>query len=235
MSDLDAPYKTSPDAYKTSPDAYKDSPDAKKTSPEAYGKISHGDHEKLQNEVRALFSTPQNAMAMFSSSFRTAVGAHGQIAVDITDPEEGGGTGNGIPAKLHNYTVSNASTGATPKIIVTPGNHFDSGAGATIIPTISGTPIFPLPSPMLTVGNTDTAVYFHGTASGGVTSAIEILSGTSVPVSSTTGGDWYQLCAFITVSIVSGVATVTSNEGGVSGSQDSQWCPSTPGWGFGLQ
>lgn len=134
----------------------------------------------------------------------------------------------------HNYSVVNASSAATPKVIVTNGNHIDSGSGNTIVPTISGTPINNSTPPKLTVAGSDTLVYFHGTAAAGVTSAIEILSGTDVPASDTGGGDWYQKVADITVVISGGVAIVTSKEGGVSTSQDVGFCAGL-GWGFGGQ
>lgn len=135
----------------------------------------------------------------------------------------------------HNYSVINASVGTTPKIIVTPGNHYDSTGGQTWIPTINGNPIniqigSPAAYPSLIVGSSDNVVYFKittnpqdgsGASPAGAITAIEIDSGTSLP--NNDNATFYQPVAYITVTITS-VAVVTSNEGGVSNSQDYQFC-----------
>lgn len=160
----------------------------------------------------------------------TVTGSKGKWVVAAEQQDDSASGGINPNFNLHNYSVVNASSASSPEIIVTPGNHADSGSGNTIVPTISGTAINTSPPPVLTVGSSDTVIYFHGTASGGATSAIEILSGTSVPTSTAT--DWYQVVAFITVTIISSVARVVSNEGGVGGSQADQYCNGV--WLFGL-
>jgi len=151
----------------------------------------------------------QPAPMRFPGAIVSNMEAQLPVTSDALNDPGGGGT----QSRKHNYTV--VGTGSMNGVLVTPGNHFDPGSGMTITPTIGGMPITNATPPVLTVGSSDTVVYFHGTASGGVTSAIEILSGASVPASSTSGGDWYQLCANIT----NNSGNVTSNEGGVAGSQ----------------
>lgn len=133
----------------------------------------------------------------------------------------------------HNYSVIDASSGSSAGINVTPGNHNDSGSGMTITPTIKGTPINTIPSPILQIVNSipTGCVYFWGTATAGSTSAIGISEGVTVPTSSTTGNDWYQLAAYITTTTGSD-AQVISLEGGVGGSQADQSCAGV--WLFGL-
>ncbi|PTY03893.1 hypothetical protein DB346_03025 [Verrucomicrobia bacterium LW23] len=127
------------------------------------------------------------------------------------------GRRGGSAAPEHSYQVYDASTGATPRIRVRPGNH--NG----IVPTIGGTPINtttgdPAEYPALTVGTGDTIVWFKLTITEeGNIDTIEIESGSTLPTSSASTA--YQVCAYITVAIAGGVASVTNQEGGVSGSQ----------------
>jgi hypothetical protein len=145
---------------------------------------------------------------------------------------------------LHNYTVYDASLGATPKIRVTPGNHVDGTGGGSYIPTINGTAInvqtgSPPAYPALTVGGSDTLVWFKiatnaqdgtGTLPAGAITSIEIHSGTTLPANDNV--TVYQIVAMIVVTISGSVASVKSLEGGVAGSQAYQYCQ---GALFGIQ
>lgn len=183
--------------------------------------------DRLQTEMKDLFRRRENDQTKFSGDVEVAVGANGQQAVIIRGASESG-AGSVAGIKAHNYTVKNASSGATPKVTVTPGNHqdFTNGVGTIWTPTINGTLITNPTAPALTVGSSDTVVYFKitvnpldgsGATPPGQITAIEINSGTSVPAADNT--HVYDLCANITVTISGGVATVVSNEGGVTASR----------------
>lgn len=149
-------------------------------------------------------------------------------------------TQTGIGMK-HNYTVYNASSGATPMISVTPGNHIDGTGSSTYIPTLGGTAISPLPAPTLVVSASATMAYFKATTNpqdgtgalpAGAFTALEIDADTGSGLPPNDNTHIYQICAMITVTISGGIAKVVSNEGGVAGSQVYQYCN---GPLFGLQ
>jgi len=142
----------------------------------------------------------------------------------LSGTNQDGGSG-GI--SLHAYYVLDASTGSTPAVSVTPGTH--NG----VVPTVSGNPInvkigSPPAYPTLTVGGSDTLLYFqidYGIY-GNITS-IEIMSGSTMPSPSITpnvAGSDYKLLSNISVSIVAGVASVTPYNDGVSGPQGYAQC-----------
>lgn len=144
------------------------------------------------------------------------------------------------PPALHNYAVYDASEGSTPKISVTPGNHYDSSGGTVWVPTLDGNVInvqigSPLAWPTLTIDPAATVAYFNitvnpldgsGTLPAGAITAIEIDADTGGGVPVNTNTNVNQAVAYLTVTIddESGNATVTSNEGGVSASQVYQAC-----------
>lgn len=147
----------------------------------------------------------------------------------------------------HNYTVVDAShlTPGNPSISVVPGNHLDSTGGSSWTPTLGGTPIAPtIPRPHLIISSSATVAYFNatvkptdgsGSSPAGAFTALEIDadSGFSgLPENTLT--NIYQICAYLIVSGPDGAGnyTVSSNEGGVGGSQVYQFCG---GPLFGLQ
>lgn len=134
------------------------------------------------------------------------------------------------------YIAYDVSTGLTPQLSFTPGNHKDSTGGQVLIPTANGTTIDTIPAPKLTVSVGDTKAYFHfkvNATNGHLDPTTkEILSGTTVPNDTST--DAYQLMTNFIVDISSGAAVITVTGGGVNGSQNYQYCgllPATDGSG----
>lgn len=132
-----------------------------------------------------------------------------------------------VPAiQPHAYWVADATAGGgTPKISVTPGTH-----NASIVPTISGTPISPT-MPLLSVGVSDTVVYFSiSYNSSNIATAIAILSGTSLPTATIipgTPGTDYKLLSTIAVTVVGSTYTVNCLNDAVSGPQQYLQCGTT--------
>lgn len=138
----------------------------------------------------------------------------------ITVPRRnGGGTGGGYP-----YEAFNASD-TVPKLKFNSGNHLDTAiGGGTWFPTVDGITIDTIPAPTLTIDPLDTKIYFKGTsdATTGLITAIEVNSGTVLPINTTT--NWYQLISTITVTGSSGAYAIAIADDGVSGSQAYQKC-----------
>lgn len=136
--------------------------------------------------------------------------------------------GSSLLFRAGDYQAYDVSSGVTPQIAFTPGNHKDSVGGSTWVPTVGGITIDTLPAPVLIVGSTATKVWFKGAinpATGAMT-ALEIDSGTAIPADTTTA--FYQLVTNISVDISTGVAKVNVLGGGVSGSQNYFYCGITP-------
>lgn len=126
------------------------------------------------------------------------------------------------------YYAYDVSSGITPQLSFTPGNHRDATGGNTYIPTIGGVALTNPTPPILVVGSTDTVVYFIcpiSATDGSFTGAPTIASGTSVPSDDETHA--YQLLTNIAVTI-STVASIQVLGGGVSGSQNYFYCGDLP-------
>jgi hypothetical protein len=146
-----------------------------------------------------------------------------------SEPLNDPGTGGGPGAPAHAYSVRDATSNGTTQVIVTPGNHLDTTSGGTAwVPTIGGTAINAGTPPKLTVSSSDTMIWFKisvnpldgsGTTPAGQITAIEIDSGSSLPANTNT--EVYQVVDYITVN---GSTSVTTQNGGVSGSQVIQPC-----------
>jgi len=137
-------------------------------------------------------------------------------------------SGSSLVFRAGDYLAYDVSSGVTPQISVTPGNHKDSTGGVTWIPTIGNVTIDTVPAPVLVVGSGDTKVWFKGTINTltGAMTALEIDSGTSLPADDST--HFYQLLTNISVDISTGTAKVTVLGGGVSGSQNYFYCGLLP-------
>lgn len=187
--------------------------------------------DRLQQAQRDLHNRTPSWQTTFSGNVESAVGDNGQQAVLISSNPDTDGTSANNVRQVHNYTVINASSGATPAFIVTPGNHKDSTGGSTWVPTIGGVLITNVPGPKANPSTSDTMVWFEitvnsfdgtGAAPAGAITAIEIDFGTAIPSDDNT--HVYQLVANILVTVTSGIANVSSLEGGVAGSQVYQAC-----------
>lgn len=132
------------------------------------------------------------------------------------------------------YVAFDQSSGITPQISVTPGNHRDATGGVTYIPRINNVRITDPSVPILVVGSTDTVAYFKcyiDATTGEFTQDPDILTGTSVPSDDSTHA--YQLLTNIIVT-VSTIAQISVTGGGVKGSQNYLYCgplPATDGSG----
>jgi len=138
-------------------------------------------------------------------------------------------SGSGSGGSSHAYTVSDASTATTPAVTVSPGTH----NGVT--PTIYGTPIntkigSPPAYPVLTLGGSDTVVYFQiDYNSSGQIIDVSISSGTSVPTATIvfgSSGSDYKFLSSVEIAYASGTgkASVLCNNDGVSGPQGYAQC-----------
>lgn len=131
------------------------------------------------------------------------------------------------------YVAYDVSSGTTPQLSFTPGNHKDSTSGEDWVPSIGGVLLTNSTPPILVVGSTDTKVWFDATIdiTDGTIEALVIASGTSMPTDTTTHA--YQLLTNIVVT-VSTIATIAVKGGGVRGSQNYFYCgvlPATDGSG----
>jgi hypothetical protein len=137
------------------------------------------------------------------------------------------------------FSCSDASNGgATPTLLIQPGNYRDSTGGATYYPFADSTNNQTALTQARTkaVGTSDTVLYSHSkidastgaitALEGGVFGNIEMLSGTSVPTDTST--DAYQLITNFNVTINNGIASIQVFGGGVSGSQNYQYCGNLP-------
>ena len=129
--------------------------------------------------------------------------------------------------QLHAYWVADATAGGgSPKITVTPGTH-----NASITPTISGTALTVIPPPTLTLGTSDTLVYFQiDYNSSNIATTIEIKSGTSLPTATIvvgTAGSDYKLLSTIAITAVGSTYTVNCFNDAVSGPQQYLQCGTT--------
>lgn len=125
------------------------------------------------------------------------------------------------------YVAYDVSSGTTPQLSFTPGNHKDSTSGEDWVPSIGGVLLTNSTPPILVVGSTDTKVWFDATIdiTDGTIEALIIASGTSMPTDTTTHA--YQLLTNIVVTL-STIATIAVKGGGVRGSQNYFYCGVLP-------
>jgi hypothetical protein len=158
----------------------------------------------------------------------TATGSpSGDNVVQGPGDTSGGGVtmppGGSSSSSPRNLFVSNASTGSTPGITVTPGAY-----NGSIIPTINGTPINAATAPVLQLNSSDTVLWLEiSYNSSNQATSVLINHGTTIPtptiVQGTAGTDYYGLST-VTVTVTAGKASVTALNDYLSGNQGYAQC-----------
>jgi hypothetical protein len=128
---------------------------------------------------------------------------------------------------LHAFTVLDNSTGNTPRVSILPGTF------GGIVPTINGTPMnqkigTPPAFPILTVGMSDTTLYFAISYSiYGAVNSVSIQKGSSMPSATIVpglAGTDYKILSTFSIKTTGSLVTVLPNNDGVSGPQAYSQC-----------